>query len=85
MNIAAKYSYLVRTVLMSFYFASIFPLGFGISLIGLIFAYWLEKFNFSKMYKRPEKLDKQIAEFYILVIFYYSYLFNCVLKKIILK
>jgi hypothetical protein len=37
MNIAAKYSYLVRTVLMSFYFASIFPLGFGISSIGLIF------------------------------------------------
>ena len=76
MNIAAKYSYLVRTVLMSFYFASIFPLGFGISSIGLIFAYWLEKFNFSKMYKRPEKLDKQIAEFYITYFFIIFYAFG---------
>ena len=65
MNIAAKYSYLVKTLLMSFFFSSVFPLGFGISLVGLIFAYWLEKFNFSKMYKKPEKLDKQITEYYI--------------------
>ena len=54
---------------MSFYFSSVFPLGFGISFIGLIFAYWLEKYNFSKMYKKPEKLDKQIAEYYITYFF----------------
>ena len=75
MNIAAKYSYLVKTVLMCFFFASVFPLGFGISLIGLIFAYWLEKFNFSKMYKKPEKLGEQIAEYYITYFFmiFYAY------------
>ena len=76
MNISAKYSYLVKTVLMSFFFASVFPLGFGISLIGLIFAYWLEKFNFSKMYKKPEKLDKQIAEYYITYFFIIFYVFG---------
>ena len=76
MNIAAKYSYLVKTVLMSFFFASVFPLGFGISFIGLIFAYWLEKFNFSKMYKKPEKLDKQIAEDYIAYFFIIFYAFS---------
>ena len=76
MNIAAKYSYLVKTVLMSFFFASVFPLGFGISFIGLIFAYWLEKFNFSKMYKKPEKLDKQIAEYYIAYFFIIFYAFS---------
>ena len=65
MNVAAKYSYLLKTLLISFIFAPIFPLGFCISLIGLIFGYWLEKFNFSKKYKKPEKLDKQIAEYYI--------------------
>ena len=69
MNIAAKYSYLVKTVLMSFFFASVFPLGFCISLIGFIFVFWLEKFNFSKMYKKPEKLDKQIVEYYITYFF----------------
>ena len=76
MNIAAKYSYLVKTVLMSFYFAPVFPLGFRISLIGFIFAYWLEKFNFSKMYKKPEKLDKQIAEYYIIYFFLTFYVFG---------
>ena len=65
MNVAAKYSYLLKTLLMSFIFAPIFPLGFCISLIGFIFGYWLEKFNFSKKYKKPEKLDKQIAEYYV--------------------
>ena len=65
MNVAAKYSYLIKTLLMSFIFAPIFPLGFCISLIGFIFGYWLEKYNFSKMYKKPEKLDKQIAEYYL--------------------
>ena len=65
MNIAAKYSYLIKTLLISFIFADIFPLGFCISFFGFIFGYWLEKFNFSKMYKKPEKLDKQIAEYYI--------------------
>ena len=65
MNVAVKYSYLIKTLLMSLIFAPIFPLGLGISLIGFIFAYWLEKFNFSKMYKKPEKLDKQITEYYV--------------------
>ena len=65
MNVAAKYSYLVKTLLISFIFAPIFPLGFCISFFGFIFGYWLEKFNFSKMYKKPEKLDKQIAKYYI--------------------
>ena len=69
MNIGVKYSYLVETLLMSFFFSFIFPLGFGISFFGLIFAYWLEKYNFCNMYKKPEKLDKQIAEYYITYFF----------------
>ena len=76
MNVAVKYSYLVKTVLMSFFFCSVFPLGFGISLIGLIFAYWLEKYNFCYMYKKPEKLDKQIAEYYITYFFIIFYAFG---------
>ena len=76
MNIAVKYSYLVKTVLMSFFFASVFPLGFCISLIGLIFAYWLEKYNFCNMYKKPEKVDKEIAEYYITYFFIIFYAFG---------
>ena len=75
MNIALKYSYIVKTLLMSFIYAPIFPLGLGISLLGLIFGYWLEKFNFSKMYSKSKKLDKQIAEIYMkfFIIIFYAY------------
>ena len=65
MNVAMKYCYLQKTSFMSFFFAPVFPLGFCISLLGFIFGYWLEKYNLSKMYKKPEKLDKQIAELYV--------------------
>ncbi len=65
MNVSMKYSYIIKTLLMTFFFAPIFPLGFGISFTGFIFGYWIEKYNLSKMYKKPEKLDKQIAEFYV--------------------
>ena len=65
MNVERKYSYIIKTLFMSSFFTPVFPLGFCISLIGFIFGYWLEKYNLSKMYKKPEKLDKQIAEFYV--------------------
>ena len=76
MNVATKYYYLVKTLLISFFYAPIFPLGLSISFIGLIFGYWLEKFNFSKMYKKPVKLDKQIAEYYIIYFFIIFYVYN---------
>ena len=64
MEIAYKYSYITKTLLMSFLYMPIFPLGIFISLIGFIFGYFIEKFNFSKMYKRPEVLNSKICEFY---------------------
>ena len=76
MNIAAKYAYFIKTLLMSFFFSPVFPLGFCISFVGFIFAYWLEKFNFSKMYKKPEKLDKIIADYYIIYLFMIFYAFG---------
>ena len=91
MNVAARYSYIAKTLLMTFLFIPIFPLGLGISLLGFIFAYWIEKYNFANMYKNPEKLDKQIAEYYsnyFILIFYAYYLgdsFFCLVNFIILK
>ena len=65
MNVELKYSYIFKTLLMSFLYIPIFPLGVLISLVGFILGYWLEKFNFANMYKRPEMLNRQIAEFYV--------------------
>ena len=64
MNVSAKYSYIAKTILMSFFYIPIFPLGLIISLLGFILGYWLEKYNFANMYKMPEMLNRQIAEFY---------------------
>ena len=76
MNVSAKYSYIAKTVLMSFFYIPIFPLGVIISFLGFILAYWLEKYNFANMYKIPEMLNRQITEFYtnyfVLVFFVYG-------------
>ena len=64
MQISFKYSYLVKTVLMTFFYLPLFPLGTIISSIGLLFGYYLEKWNFSKMYKRPAMLNNTIVDFY---------------------
>ena len=80
MNVATKYSYIIKTLNMSSFFAPVFPLGFCISLIGFIFGYWFEKYNLSKMYKKPEKLDKQIVEDYVNQLF--SIFFDFILGNI---
>ena len=76
MNISYKYSYLAKTLLMTFLYIPIFPLGIVISLVGFILGYFLEKFNFSHMYKRPEMLNHKLCFFYVnhfdVMIFVYS-------------
>ena len=64
MNIAEKYSYIFNTILISFFYISIFPLGTFISFLGLCFGYFLEKFNFCNMYKRPEMLNDHLCKTY---------------------
>ena len=64
MKISNKYSYLSKTLLMTFLYIPIFPLGLCISLFGFILGYFLEKYNFIKMYKRPEMLNSNLCSFY---------------------
>ena len=76
MDISSKYSYIAKTVLMSFFYIPIFPLGIIISFAGFCFFYWLEKYNFANRYKRPKMINGQIAEFYnnflIIALFVYA-------------
>ena len=65
MNIAEKYSYIYNTILMTFFYMPIFPFGAIISLFGLSFGYFLEKFNFCNMYQRPEMINDQLCKKYI--------------------
>ena len=64
MQIASKYSYIFKTVLMTMFYLPIFPFGVIISLLGLILSYFLEKFNFTHNYKRPEMLNSKLGKFY---------------------
>ena len=65
MDISAKYSYIAKTILMTFLYIPIFPLGVPISLLGFILGYLLERYNFTHIYKRPEMINESICFFYI--------------------
>ena len=75
MDISSKYSYIAVTLLMSFLYIPIFPLGLIISFFGFFFVYWLEKFYFANMYKKPEMLNRHIAEFYVsyFIVVFFAY------------
>ena len=65
MDISAKYSYIAKTLLMTFLYIPIFPLGVPISLFGFLLGYFLERYNFTHIYKRPEMINESICIFYI--------------------
>jgi len=64
MKIASKYSYITTTLLISFFYLPIFPLGILISFIGFIFSFFLEKYNFINKYKKPIMLNNRIYDVY---------------------
>ena len=76
MNIAIKYSYVVKTLLMTFLYISIFPFGIIISFCGFCLCFLLEKFNFCKIYKKPEMLGSKIFKFcinyFVIILFAYT-------------
>ena len=63
-NLAYKYSYLSKTLLMTFFYLPLFPLGIAFSMFGFILGFYLEKFNMGHRYKRPEMMNKTICKFY---------------------
>ena len=63
-DLAYKLSYLVKTLSMCFFYMPIFPAGFIFSFIGFILAYWIDKYVFIHMCKRPDMLDQIIENFY---------------------
>jgi hypothetical protein len=65
MCISYRYSDVSQTILMTFFYMSIFPLGAIISAIGLIMTFFCEKFYFIHFYKRPEMLNESICKFYL--------------------
>lgn len=75
MDIAYKYSYIAKTLLMTFFYISIFPFGALISLIGFFFCYFLEKYNYIAIYKRPEMLNNTLFIFYVNNFIYFLFFY----------
>ena len=65
MNISYKYSDICQTILMTFFYMSIFPFGAIISSLGLVANYFGQKYYFIHFYKRPEMLNESICKFYL--------------------
>ena len=63
-DLAYKYSYLSKTLLMTFFYFPLFPLGLVISMFGFILGFYLEKFNIGHRYKRPRMMNETICKFY---------------------
>ena len=64
-DLAYKYSYIAKTLLMTFFYLPLFPLGIIFSLCGLILGFYLEKFNVGNRYRRPEMMNEAICKFYV--------------------
>lgn len=63
-ELAYKYSYISKTLLMTFFYLPVFPLGIVFSICGLFLGFYLEKYNIAYRYKRPEMMNEAICKFY---------------------
>ena len=63
-ELAYKYSYIAKTLLMTFFYLPLFPLGIIFSICGLFLGFYLEKYNLGHRYKRPEMMNETICKFY---------------------
>ena len=64
-ELAYKYSYIEKTLLMTFFYLPLFPLGIIFSMCGLVLGFYLEKFNIGHRYRRPEMMNEAICKFYV--------------------
>ena len=64
-DLAYKYSYISKTLLMTFFYLPLFPFGIIFSICGLVLGFYLEKFNIGHIYKRPEMMKETIIKFYV--------------------
>jgi hypothetical protein len=63
-ELAYKYSYIAKTLLMTFFYLPVFPLGIVFSICGLFLGFYLEKYNIAYRYRRPEMMNETICKFY---------------------
>jgi hypothetical protein len=61
-DMANRYSFVMKTFIVTLAFAAIIPLGIPISMCGLVFAYWVDKTLLLKRHCRPNRLSGRLQE-----------------------
>lgn len=61
-DMAQKYSNITKTLMLTAFYACLFPIGMAISLVGLFFTYWVDKILLLRRFKKPQELASDISE-----------------------
>lgn len=61
-DMAQRYANLMKTLIVTLAYAPILPMGILISIAGLIFEYWIDKYLLIRRHKRPARLSGALAE-----------------------
>jgi hypothetical protein len=59
---AQKYSNITKTLMLTAFYACLFPIGMPISLVGIFFMYWTDKILLLRRFKKPQELASDICE-----------------------
>ena len=92
-DIAQRYASLIKTLLLTFCYAPIVPLAFGISALGVLVEYWNFKYLLLRRHSIPHQLSGELAKyvyaavpwailFYSIINFVFSFHLNLVERRI---
>ena len=65
MKMYVKVSYITVMLFLTSFYASVFPLGAVIAVVGVTFAYFVEKYNIANVYRRPICVDEKVCLFHV--------------------
>ena len=65
MKMYVKVSYVSVMLFLTSFYASVFPLGAVIAVVGVTFAYFVEKYNIAHVYRRPICVDEKVCLFHV--------------------
>jgi hypothetical protein len=60
-DMAQKFANCIKTVWLTAFFAAAFPFGVFISFVGIIYAYWVDKYLILRRYSKPLELGSGLA------------------------
>ena len=60
-DMAQRYANVMKTMLVTFFYAPIIPLGFLISIVAIVLEYWMDKYLLLRRHSRPNRLSGDLS------------------------